>query len=80
MPRGRRPTPGGYCYHVLDRGNGRAEVSHEAGDFAAFLRIMGEAALRHPLRLLAYCLMPNTTTWPSGSRPTATCRAGCTGC
>jgi hypothetical protein len=28
------------CHHVLNRGNGRAEVFHKAGDYAAFLDLI----------------------------------------
>jgi len=37
MPRPKRVALGGYCYHVLNRGNGRQEVFHKAADYAAFL-------------------------------------------
>ncbi len=47
------------CYHVLNRGNGRAEVFHKDADYIAFLRLLCEASDRVPMRLLAYCLMPN---------------------
>ena len=47
------------CYHVLNRGNGRLEVFHKDDDYAAFLRLLCEASERVPMRLLAYCLMPN---------------------
>ena len=50
---------GGVCYHVLNRGNGRADVFHKEGDFAAFLDLMAEANERLPLRILGYALMPN---------------------
>ena len=47
------------CYHVLNRGNARAEVFHKSGDYEAFLDTVAEAALRVPIGVLAYCLMPN---------------------
>ena len=47
------------CYHVINRGNGRAEVFHKQEDYGAFLRLIGEACERLPMRVLAYCLMPN---------------------
>lgn len=59
MPRTGRASQGGFCYHVLNRGNARAEVFHKAEDYEAFLRVVGESSLRLPMRLLAYCLMPN---------------------
>jgi putative transposase len=59
MPRTARASAGGYCYHVLNRGNARAEVFHKPADYQAFLALIAEAGLRTPMRVLAYCLMPN---------------------
>ena len=59
MPRTARASRAGYCYHVLNRGNARSEVFHKPGDYEAFLHAVGEASVRLPMRLLAYCLMPN---------------------
>jgi putative transposase len=59
MPRTARASEAGYCYHVLNRGNARSEVFHKEGDYEAFLRAVGESSVRLPMRLLAYCLMPN---------------------
>ncbi len=59
MPRTARASVAGMCYHVLNRGNGQAEVFHKNEDFAAFLRLMAEANERLPLRILGYVLMPN---------------------
>ena len=56
MPRTLRASEGGYCYHVLNRGNRRAEVFHKDGDYAAFLGMVAEASIRLPLPVLAYCL------------------------
>lgn len=67
MPRCRRPDSANICHHVLNRANGRAAVFETAGDYAAFLEVMVEASARIPLRLLAYCLMPNhfhLVVWP----------------
>jgi putative transposase len=44
---------------VLNRGNGRAKVFRKEEDYAAFLRLIGDACERVPMRVLAYCLMPN---------------------
>ncbi|MEX0676851.1 MAG: transposase [Pirellulales bacterium] len=57
------------CYHVLNRGNGRAKVFHKDDDFAAFLELMAEANERLPLRILGYVLMPDhfhLVLWPRG--------------
>ena len=67
MPRPKRTAPGGYCYHVLNRGNARQEVFHKPADYAAFVRLFDEAQQRCPMRLVAYCLMPNhfhLVLWP----------------
>ena len=69
MPRTARASVGGMCYHVLNRGNGRAEVFHKDGDYAAFVELMAEANERLPMRILGYCLMPNhfhLVLWPRG--------------
>src|SRR5271166_34735 len=59
MPRASRAAAGGFCYHVLSRGNGRAEVFHKDGDYDAFVQIIAEASLRIPTRLLA-CRPPRS--------------------
>jgi putative transposase len=55
------------CYHVLNRGNARGEVFHKDEDYAAFLKLLVQAGERLPVRLLAYCLLPNhfhLVLWP----------------
>lgn len=67
MPRIRRSAPDGTAHHVLNRGNNRRQVFHKRGDYQAFLRFMREAQERIPMRILAYCLMPNhfhLVVWP----------------
>lgn len=69
MPRPQRATPAGYGYHVLNRGNARQRVFHKDADYAAFLKLFDEAQERCPMRILAYCLMPNhfhLVLWPRG--------------
>jgi putative transposase len=69
MGRAKRTTPGGYVYHVLNRANGRATLFRQDRDYAAFLRVLAEAQHECPLRLLAFCLMPNhwhLVVWPQG--------------
>ncbi len=69
MSRTARASVGGVCYHVLNRGNGRADVFHKDDDYAAFLDLMVEANERLPLRVLGYVLMPNhfhLVLWPRG--------------
>jgi REP element-mobilizing transposase RayT len=67
MPRGARDALGGYCYHVINRGNGRRTVFHKEADFAAFAKLLCEAGERTDVRLLAYCLLGNhfhLLLWP----------------
>ena len=59
MPRTARASQGNFCYHVLNRGNARARVFHKDDDYAAFLAAMAEASVWLPMRVIAYCLMPN---------------------
>ena len=67
MPRTTRALVGDHCYHVINRGNARAEIFHAEGDYQAFVTLLKEASERVPMRLLAYCLMPNhfhLAVWP----------------
>ena len=64
-----RFAAGGYVYHVLNRANGRLPLFHKDGDYAAWEHILAEALQEVPVRLLAYCLMPNhwhLVVWPHG--------------
>ena len=47
------------CYHVINRGNGRADVFHKDGDFQAFVDLIGLSCQRLPLEVFGYCLMSN---------------------
>ena len=70
MPRAARVAPGGVIFHVLNRGNARAPVFDDAGDYAAFVKVLSQALAAFPgVRLLAYCLMPNH--WHLVLRPRA---------
>jgi putative transposase len=54
-------------FHVLNRGNDRRPIFDDLGDYEAFVRILAETQERSPMRLLAYCLMPNhwhLLLWP----------------
>ena len=56
MPRTARVAPGGYVFHVLNRGNDRRELFEGDGDYLAFLRVLTETSERIPVRILAWCL------------------------
>lgn len=68
MPRTARHAPGGYVYHVLNRAVGRHAFFRKDPDYEAFERVIGEALAKHPIRMLACCLMPNHwhfVLWPA---------------
>ena len=67
MPRSRRNAPGGYVYHVLNRANSRRDIFERPGDYRAFEETLAEVQERIPMRILAWCLMPNhwhLLLWP----------------
>ncbi len=69
MPRRARAFAGGLCYHVLNRGNRKNTVFHDALDYDNFVGLIRSATARIPVRLLSYCLMPNHyhfVIWPRG--------------
>jgi putative transposase len=59
---------GGFAYHCLNRGNGRAAIFRKDGDYQAFERVLAESLEHVPgMRLVVYCLMPNhwhLVLWP----------------
>ena len=59
MPRTARSVTAGACYHVINRGNNRAQVFGCAAHYRAFLELIAAAQGRAPVELLAACLMPN---------------------
>ena len=68
MARKRRVDSAGFVFHVLNRRAGRSRLFSSPGDYAAFEKVLAEAAARFPgMRLLAYCLMPthwHLVLWP----------------
>jgi len=59
MGRVRRVDVGGIIYHVLNRANLRSRLFKRPADYRDFLAIVEESLARAPMRLLAYCLMPD---------------------
>jgi hypothetical protein len=57
MPRTARLAPGGVVNHVLNRSVGRTHTFRKESDFEAFERVMVEAHLRQPIRVLSYCVL-----------------------
>jgi putative transposase len=67
MPRPLRTAPGGFVYHVLNRANGKRRIFHHDRDYLAFERVLAEVQERIPMRILAWCVMPNhwhLLLWP----------------
>jgi len=54
-------------YHVLNRGVGRRTLFDKDADYLAFERVIDETLRTRPMRIGAYCLMPNhwhMILWP----------------
>lgn len=67
MPRPLRTAPGGFVYHVLNRASGKRRIFHHDRDYLAFERVLAEAQERIPMRIVAWCVMPNhwhLMLWP----------------
>ncbi len=67
MPRPNRVCPDGIPQHIVNRGNRRSRIFHDAADYLGFLAALTDAAERTVVRLLAYSLMPNhwhLVLWP----------------
>jgi putative transposase len=67
MPRTRRHIFAGTVYHVLNRGNERARIFHTHNDYRRFIDLMEEVAVKVPMRVIGYDVMPNHVhllLWP----------------
>ena len=54
-------------FHAHNRGNARDRIFDDDADYAAFERVLAEVPSELPVRILAYCLMPNhwhLILWP----------------
>src|SRR5438309_1074601 len=72
----RRVDYPGFCFHVLNRGNRRAQVFHDPGDYDAFVGLLAKAATRFRVRPIGFCLMPNhfhLAMWPVGETDLSAC-------
>ena len=59
MGRPHRIDFAGGVFHVMNRGGAHRTIFHTAHDGTRFLDLVGAAADRHKVKVLAYCLMPN---------------------
>jgi putative transposase len=67
MPRGKRETPGGFVYHVYNRGSRKSPVFKGSADYDKFIELMEEARLRYPVRIIGHALMRthiHLVLWP----------------
>jgi putative transposase len=49
----------GLVFHVINRGVRRSRIFDSDADYQTCLVVLAAAIERHPVRLMAYCLMPN---------------------
>ena len=59
MPRRARSTAPVTFFHVINRSARKVPLFATGRDYRGFLRILRDGLERHPMRLLAYCLMSN---------------------
>jgi putative transposase len=59
MPRHPRIAPAGLVYHVLNRSVAKIKLFRTDKDFLVFQNLIAEAQRRHPIAILAYCIMSN---------------------
>ena len=59
MPRHCRCLIDGAFYHILNRGNAKQQVFFDQLDYSLFLESVSNAKKKHPVDILAYCIMPN---------------------
>ena len=67
MGRAPRVAVGDMVYHVLNRANAGMSLFDVGLDYAAFLKVVREAKVRTPMRIVDYCLMPthwHFVLWP----------------
>jgi putative transposase len=59
MPRGARVDDPNNYYHVINRSNFKNEFNSTDSDYIEFFRIIREALEIAPVKIYAYCIMPN---------------------
>lgn len=59
MPRIARGLAGGEIYHIINRGNRRQTVFHNAQDYEKFVELMEDAKKIADVKLYSFVLMPN---------------------
>jgi putative transposase len=67
MPRQARVAPGGVIYHVMNRAAADRTLFRSPADYQAFLIALNDTLKTTPMRVLAFCIMPNhwhLLLWP----------------
>jgi REP element-mobilizing transposase RayT len=59
MPSKPRPFYPGGVYHIYNRGSQKMTLFHNANDYGRFILKACEYKTKHPVDVLAYCIMPN---------------------
>lgn len=59
MPRRARSSQRASYFHVINRSARRLVLFAQPADYRAFLAILSQALEQHPVRLIAYAVMPN---------------------
>ncbi len=59
MPHTKRLLIGGYCYHLITRGNRKQEVFRCPDDYLMYLGFLKKFKRKYKFSVYAYCLMPN---------------------
>jgi putative transposase len=70
MPRPGRCCDAGVVQHVMNRANRRERIFHDDEDYSLFINVLAASTRKFPIRLLAYCAMPNhwhLVLWPSAA-------------
>jgi putative transposase len=71
MPRRPRTSPTDHYYHVLNRAAERVSLFARRREYRDFLEILKRGLAKHPIPLIAYCLMDNhwhLVLGPTGSK------------
>jgi putative transposase len=69
MARRPRYTPGGFVYHVCNRGSRKGDLFSDFEDYVRFLQLVERAREKRPMRIPAYSLMKthfHFLLWPTG--------------
>ena len=69
MARPKRWAPGGFVYHVCNRGSRKGVLFDTCEDYQSFLDLLERAREKHGMRIIAYCLMRthfHLLLWPAG--------------